>query len=142
MREGIGFRLTRLRPVPIVEAEVNGVGPLRFILDTGASMTVITPAAAQAAGVKPTGQKPTAVGAGGASAARLARLKRFRVGTRAVRGLQVVLLNLSHVEKPLGIQLDGIIGYNFFRNCVVTIDYPQRMLYLAPSRKSTAEKPG
>ena len=121
--------------MPIVEVEVNGLGPLRFILDTGASMTVITPAAAKAAGVKPTGQKPTAVGAGGQSPARLAKLKSFRVGTHAARNLEVVLLNLSHVEKPLGIQLDGIIGYNFLRNCVLTIDYPHRMLYLYPAKK-------
>jgi predicted aspartyl protease len=135
MPEGIAFRLTRLRPVPIVEVEVNGLGPLRFILDTGASMTVITPAAAQVAGIKPTRQKPTAVGAGGQSPARLAKLKRFRVGTHAARDLEVVILNLSHVEKPLGIKLDGIIGYNFLRDCILTIDYPHRMLYLHPAEK-------
>lgn len=141
MNEGIEFRLTWRRPVPIVDVKVNGVGPLRFILDTGASMTVITPVAAQAAGVKPTGKKPTAVGAGGNFPARLAKLKRFQVGAHEARGLEVVLLNLSDVEKTLGIQLDGIIGYNFFRDGVLTIDYAHRMLYLDPASRKRRSAP-
>jgi predicted aspartyl protease len=110
--------------------EVNGLGPFNFVLDTGASSSVITPNTAKAAGVKRTGKSPIAVGAGGRIKAGLAKLKTLRLAPYTARNLEVALMDLDGVEKRLGIRVAGIIGYNFLRNYVVTIDFPARRLYL------------
>jgi predicted aspartyl protease len=128
--EGIRFRISPKRPLLLVEVEVNGLGPFKFILDTGASSSVITPDTAKAAGVQPTGKSPIAVGAGGRVKAGLAKLKTLRLAPHTVRNLEVALMDLDGVEKRLGVRIAGIIGYNFLRNYVVTIDYPAGRLYL------------
>jgi predicted aspartyl protease len=128
--EGIRFRISPKKPLLVVEAEVNGIGPFRFVLDTGASVSVITPDTARSAGVEPTGESPTAVGAGGPVRARFARLKTLRVGPRSARNLEVAVMNLDRIEKPLGIRVAGLIGYNFLRKYVVIIDYRAGRLHL------------
>jgi predicted aspartyl protease len=129
-RGGISFRISPNRPLLLVEVEVNGHGPFNFVLDTGASFSVITPDTAKAAGVRSTGKSPTAVGAGGFVKASLAKLKTLRLGTRTARNLGVAMMSLDEVEKRLGVRIDGLIGYNFLKNYVVTINYPERRLFL------------
>jgi len=38
---------------------------------------------------------------------------------------------LIHLSSVLGRQLEGVVGYNFLRQFLVTIDYPQTTLELA-----------
>jgi predicted aspartyl protease len=129
-RGGICFRISPNRPLLLVEVDVNGHGPFNFVLDTGASFCVITPDTAKAAGVQSTGKSPAAVGAGGLVKASLAKLKTLRLGPRTARNLGAAMMSLDEVEKRLGVPIDGLIGYNFLKSYVVTIDYPQRRLFL------------
>src|SRR5438132_5032135 len=96
-RGGICFRISPDRPLLLVEVEVNGHGPFNFVLDTGASFSVITPDTAKAAGVRSSGKGPTAVGAGGVVKATFARLKTFRIGRRVARNLGVAVMNLDEI---------------------------------------------
>ena len=129
-RGAIRFRISPTRPLLMVEAEVNGQGPFNFVLDTGASFCVITPDAAAVVGLKPAGKKPTAIGAGGRIEASLAKLKSFRLGSHGVRNLGVAIMALDHVEQRLGVKVAGLVGYNFLKTFVVTLDYPKGLLRL------------
>ncbi|MBR0714333.1 TIGR02281 family clan AA aspartic protease [Bradyrhizobium liaoningense] len=129
-RGAIRFRISPTRPLLMVEAEVNGQGPFNFVLDTGASFCVITPKTAAAIGLKPAGKKPTAIGAGGRIQASLAKLKNFRLGSHAVRNLGVAIMALDHIEQRLGVEVAGLVGYNFLKAFVVTLDYPNGLLRL------------
>jgi predicted aspartyl protease len=133
--EGIRFRISRNRPLLIVKVRVNDRGPFNFIFDTGASSSVITPSTAEAADIRPTGERPAAVGAGGRIKASLTKIKSLTLGSCSTRNLDVALMNLDHLEKPVGVRLGGIIGYNFLRNYVVTIDYPAGRLFLKPGKR-------
>ena len=129
-RDGIPFRISLSRPLMMLDVEVNGFGPFNFVLDTGASFCVLTPDTAKAAGVLRAGKNPTAIGAGGRVKAGLARLKTFRLGPHQARNLEVALISLVEVEKHVGVRVAGLIGYNFLKKYVVTIDYPGRRLSL------------
>lgn|SRR5262245_35853844 len=137
-RAGIRFRIGPKRPLLVVDVKVNGAGPFAFVLDTGASFSVITPRTAKAVGITPTGESPTAIGAGGRIEAGLCRLETFKLGAHLVRNLDVALMSLDEVEKPLGLRIGGLIGYNFLRQYVVTIDYPAKRLHLTARRAKRA----
>jgi predicted aspartyl protease len=135
VRQGIRFRISPKRPLLMVKVQINDRGPFDFVLDTGASLSVITPATAEAAGVRASGENPTAIGAGGRIKAGLTKIESLTLGACTARNLQVALMDLDGVGKPLGIRLGGLIGYNFLRNYAVTIDYPARQLFLKPARR-------
>ena len=129
-RAGIPFRISLRRPLMMLDVEVNGFGPFNFVLDTGASFCVLTPDTARAAGVLRAAKIPTAIGAGGRVNAGLAKLRTLRLGPHEARNLEVALISLDEVEKHVGVKVAGLIGYNFLKKYIVTIDYPARRLWL------------
>jgi predicted aspartyl protease len=129
--KGIRFRITPKRPLLVVRVEVNEAGPFNFIVDTGASSSVITPRVAETIGLRSTGKNPLAVGAGGPVEARAGKLKSLRLAHVTVRNLSVAVMDLKPIQKHLGVRVAGIVGHDVLRNCVVTIDYPAGRLYLA-----------
>jgi hypothetical protein len=52
-------------------------------------------------------------------------------------------MGLEEIEMRIGVRVAGLIGYNFLKNYVVTLDYPQGRLLLeqrAVSRRSAAKR--
>lgn len=131
-RGAIRFRISPSRPLLMVEVEVNGRGPFNFALDTGASFCVITPDTARAIGLALEGEQPTAVGAGGRIEAGFAKLASFQLGSHKVRNLGAAVMALDAVEQQLGVKIAGLVGYNFLKRFVVTLDYPGGFLRLKP----------
>lgn len=101
---------TRIRMAPDghfwITAKVEGV-PLRFLVDTGATLTAMAPQAAAEAGVEAQGLRPPVVlkTANGTTAAQLATIEKLRVGN-------VVARNLDSVIAP-GIGNVNVLGMNF-----------------------------
>lgn len=75
-----------------VTAAVNGV-PVRFVVDTGANVVVLTRADAAAAGVNgsPTGGRALRT-AGGTAAMRWATIDRLTIGDRAIAGADAAIV--------------------------------------------------
>ncbi len=120
----VGARLQgRVFFVPVL---LNGRGPYPFILDTGATDTVVTPATAVRAGLatRPwSGSQRTAV------AATLA------VGAAQVERLQVFVFDPPQalaLRLNEGLDYGGILGYTFLARFVTTFDYPRGTVRLDP----------
>jgi predicted aspartyl protease len=109
--------------------------PVDFILDTGASMSVITPRTREALGFGPDdGMTAQGQGAGGdLSEVRVLVLAKLSVGNREYRNHTVAVTDLSHLEKQLGAAIGGILGANFLARHVVEIDFAGGQLKLHPA---------
>ncbi len=131
----VPFRLAdeKKKPLILIEVWVNNQGPFSFVVDTGATVTVLSPETAQKAGLDLTsGVKDTAHGAGGQVQASLVSLESLRIGEIEIKDLQAAIMDLTNLKQILG-DLDGVIGYNFLSQFRVMIDYPQRVISFEPS---------
>ena len=130
---GVPFRLAdEEKPLVLVAVRLGEQGPFQFALDTGASMTVVSPEVARGLGA---GDRRPAkmLGGGGRVAGLSGAVARVRVGEQDGREVGVVIGPfLGPLSEVVGTRLDGILGYNFLRRFRVTIDYPARHLVLEP----------
>lgn len=132
---GMPFELSAKKPLILLPANVNGKGPFRFVLDTGASATVLSRRTAAAAGLQTGPAACDATGAGGNISTASARVGSITVGAQTLQNLDVIVVDfLEPLSRVVGTQLDGIIGYNFLREFRVVIDYLNESLYLEPTR--------
>jgi hypothetical protein len=115
----IPFRL--LNNHVYVEARVNGKGPFTFIVDTGGH-TLLSPRVVQEAGLESIGESATA-GAGDKTATTgYAHYQEIAIGKARLRD-QVGLTIQIYEPAIEGIQVDGMIGFEYFSRFAVKLDY-------------------
>jgi len=123
----------------LVDAKINGQGPVKLILDTGAGATGVASRALRKLGIS-----------GARYACDSCETKGFG-GTVKVDEVQVLSLQVGEVKltMPVSVQnvdnfdsfgADGVLGRNFLDNFTVTIDPGQRALTLAPATLSRFRK--
>jgi predicted aspartyl protease len=133
---GVQFRLAHpAKPLILVSARANGKGPYQFAIDTGASTTVISPDLARKLGVLGV-PVPRMTGGGGTVQASAGAIDSLTIGDARCEGVAVVIADfLDPLAKAIGTELDGIVGYNFLREFLVSINYPSSVLTLKPERR-------
>ena len=120
-----------------VEASWEGAGPFRFLVDTGSSVTLVTPALAKRfpGRVQPAGPNPRlrVRGAeGGAIDLPRASLRRLELGGAAFEEVEVLIYDCAPLSAHLGLPVDGVLGFPLFRELLLTLDYPGSRLILRP----------
>jgi predicted aspartyl protease len=122
----VPFRLAKPdKPLILLETTVNSKGPYRFVLDTGAGLTMISPELAKRVGVQRE-EAQKAVGAGGSVQVHFGTLKALAIGETQIEGLKVGIMDLAGISKAIETDIDGIVGYNFLRRFRVSVDYPKQ----------------
>ena len=106
----------------LVDVAVNGGEPRPFILDTGASGTVVDIAAVEVGADADLGTV-TMRGAGGEEEVGLVKLDSLDLGGARLLGPAVARVDLAPLRRMIGVDLAGVIGYDFLRNFVVEVDY-------------------
>ncbi len=127
----VKFDLVRYRP--FLDVMINGKGPLRFVVDTGASLSVISDAAANKLGIKPVsrGGSARAVGGNGSFPIIYGVLDSMALGDVKVEAIPVYIRTVHHSEdSPVNERADGYIGLSMLSNFLVTIDYQKREMTL------------
>jgi predicted aspartyl protease len=126
-RKPVSFKLAKPdKPLILLETMVNGKGPFRFVLDTGAGGTIISPELAKKLDIKSEKRDgERAVGAGGNLDIQFGSLKSLAIGETQVKNLNVGIMDLTGISKAIETDIDGIVGYNFLTKFRVTIDYPK-----------------
>lgn len=124
----------------IVEATVDGHGPLRFILDTGANFSAITRADAASVGIDADrsayitdiigDRREYPFGLAGEVVAGPVTLRRVPF---------IVTDNLAELMAPMGVV--GILGYPGFDGFTLDLDYPAGVARVADGR-ITPDEPG
>lgn len=125
-----------------IEASLNEAGPALFVLDTGASINVLTPAAAGKFGVDAGGSlNGSGVGEQQVSVG-LTKIPKLRVGPATLLNQSFAVISLP----PLTVrregreeQAAGLLGYDFFRRLRITIDYEASVVKVEPLRSCDYE---
>ncbi len=111
------------------DVAVDGQGPFRFLLDTGA-VDLVTPALAARLGLTPAAGV-TMHGAGNASVqGGIVTVPSLVFGGAALTGENFYTLSLDTVASLTGTPVDGILGFEFFRRYVTRFDFAAHTLTL------------
>jgi hypothetical protein len=118
----------------LVPVWINGQGPFRFALDTGASHTLIDRGLAQRLGL-PIEQGTVKVsGIAAVSEATPVRVEQWRVGDVALPPRTLVTLQLPSEDQSL--ELRGLLGSDILsRFGAVRIDYDRQVLIFRPGQE-------
>jgi predicted aspartyl protease len=112
--------------------ERRGLGPFRFAIDTGASISVIYKDATAKLGIDPIpGIQVNVLGMTGSGIYPLGRVDEIRVGSERWNNARVALL--SNTE-PLADRIDGILGVDFLSQYAVLYSQRERALHLYPKK--------
>lgn len=130
----------------LVEAKWDRFGPYRFLVDTGSSVTLVTPALARrypGRALAPGAPPPLRVrGAeGGVVELPRASLRRLELGEARFEEVDVLLYDCAPLSAHLGVTIDGVLGFPLFRETLLTLDYPGSRVLLQRA-DSTAPIPG
>jgi predicted aspartyl protease len=113
------------------DVKINGKGPYDFVIDTGATQTVVSEKLAAEAGLQHiTSTVVFGIGGTGKVETKLYKVKELTAGDVTVKNTPVGTFN-----DPLISQIaDGILGTSIFSDFIVTIDYPAGQLLLSRKR--------
>ncbi len=127
---GLPFVLGSKKPLAIVEGRVNGLGPYRFVVDTGASNSAISRMLAERLSM-PRGIPIPVMGASGASPAYMTKATMFEIAGRRFPEFTFATGDfLDRLSEAVGTQVDGVLGANALKNLLLRIDYPKQRLSL------------
>lgn len=124
-----------------IEATVGDSAPALFVLDTGASINVLTPEAAKTLNVQTQGElKATGVGEEQPSVS-LTKVPMLHVGPAKLADQNFAIIPLPSLTATINGETReavGLLGYDFFRRLVVTIDYHNERVTIEPHRECSA----
>lgn len=122
----VAFEMPNNRP--ILRVRVNGRRePLRFVLDTGSGMSVISDETARLLGVGAVARGGMARAVGGKFEIVYGFLRSMEIGDAKVENVPVYIRHFYNDE----VQVDGYIGLAVVNRYVVTVDYGERTFSLA-----------
>ncbi len=130
----IAIPLTKVGGSLVVQAQLNGTKDVQLILDTGATMTVLSYDVAIELGILSGSDNSvnTVNTAGGQVQVNMARLEEIRVGSAKAKNVAVVIHDL-----PDGLpQVSGLLGMSFLSRFLITLDSDKGVLHLNPRRRS------
>ena len=118
------------------EVQLEGVPvPLNFIVDTGASVSVISAGLAGSKEISPFIKTETmrVVGAAGVTEnVPSFLLPRISFGSHSRNSITAVALNLDLINETAGFEQAGILGGNFLKNYRLTFDFPNSKVIFVP----------
>lgn len=125
----------------IVPVTIEGEGPFLFLLDTGAGTTIVDQrlAARFPSAVSPVSNSFLLAGADRVPYGAVLGIERLGIGGAEFKSLSAVVFDLETISAAIGCQLDGILGFPLFRNCLLTLDYRLREVRIEEGRLPPAD---
>lgn len=112
----------------LAPVELHGAPPRHFVVDTGATTTMLDARVATALGLAPTGTLRM-LAASGAFSATSGIVSSVKIGSISVERLPVSWTRLDRL-RPEDARIMGVIGQDVLSRLTMTIDYPRRRLRL------------
>jgi hypothetical protein len=130
----------------VVQTKWDKRGPYHFLIDTGASVTLVSPELAKryvAKNAPPTATPLVRVKSATGETALLTSttLRRIDLGGARFENVQALIYDCTALSAHLGVQIDGVLGFPMFRETLLTLDYPHSRVLLQ-SRSASPLLPG
>jgi predicted aspartyl protease/Tfp pilus assembly protein PilF len=126
------------------EVQLDGVEkPVNFIIDTGASISVVSQVLAARAGMDrlaQTGRIKVYGAAGLAENIQTLLLPRVVLGTQARENVYAAVLDMEPINETAGFEQTGIVGGNVLRHFRVTFDFGRGVVRLEPIANATPDE--
>jgi hypothetical protein len=125
----------------VLEAKWDRSGPYHFLIDTGSSVTLITPALARRypGRIPPPASAPhvrVVSAEGGITELAPASLRRLELGDAKFDDVPVLVYDCAPISAHLGVKIDGVLGFPLFGELLLTLDYPGSRVLLQPARNA------
>jgi predicted aspartyl protease len=128
------------------EVLIDGIGkPLNFIIDTGATISVLSERAAALEEARPfiqPGNMRVFGAAGVAENVKTAALPRVNIGAYSREKINAAVLDLDPVNETAGFLQSGILGGNFLRHYRVIFDFERGIVRFEPLESEAMPKSG
>ncbi len=124
---------------PHVKVKINGKGPLNFVIDTGAGISVVSLTTAEKLGIKPVAQggQARAVGGQGAFPIVYGFLKSLEIGNIKITSVPVYLREVQGARTSAPNEgTDGFLGLSVLNEFLVTLDYQSKELKMEPNTRT------
>ena len=117
----------------IVPVKINGRGPFKFVLDTGATFTCIDQKLVDQLKLPEwSGQFGVGVLAPTEGAVKLVSIDTFEVGNTKATAMKACAIEFSRLQTG-GLDARGLVGLNFLKSFQVKIDFKKKVLHLDKS---------
>jgi len=114
----------------MILATIDGVGPIWFLVDTGADVNYINQSRIGEFHMQPYGALQTIGGGETSIGGAYVEHVTLRIGEVELRDQHASVLELKGLETLYGMPLGGLLGFDFLSRFVVDIDYEHRTLTL------------
>ncbi|MBS0632232.1 MAG: aspartyl protease family protein [Verrucomicrobia bacterium] len=129
----------------VVETKWDKHGPYHFLIDTGASITLISPELAARYGAKNAPDEQPVIrvrsSQGDMSMLSPVTLRRIELGGAEFENVSALVYDCTELSAHFGVKIDGILGFPLFRETILTLDYPRSRVLIEP-RSSNPLLPG
>ena len=112
----------------VVPVFLNGRGEYRFLLDTGATHSILSSRVADQLNL-PAGPAETLITAGGNLTVSMRELETVQIGSVRISQMRVAAADFDLLRS---LHVDGIIGADYLKQFKVSIDYTRRVLSIKP----------
>jgi hypothetical protein len=132
----------------VVTVKWDRHGPYNFVIDTGANVTLVSPAIAERYGTTPAptdnvGREVAVKSADGETTVlRVTSLKRIELGDARFEAVPARIYDCTAISLHLGLRIDGFLGFPLFRETLLTLDYPHLRVLLTSPKSASALQPG
>lgn len=136
-QDGVTVPMQDMGGRPVVELKINGKGPYRFILDTGAATTVVSDELSRELSLSaPAGMQVAAVGGGTPPA--IVVIHDARIGGAMLEGMIAAVIPLGGLLKGENAPR-GVLSAASFPGYLLTYDYPGKWISIKKGALQSAD---
>jgi len=126
--KAVAFDFIANTSLVVLPVTINNDGPYRFLLDTGASNTVLSAMVADNLGIRP-GRSDTLLTAGGNLPVTVRTIDTLQVGTARLEKVEIAVANFPLMKT---LNVDGVLGGDYLRQFKISIDYDNKLVEIEP----------
>jgi len=133
---GVTFPMQDFGGRPVVEVMINGKGPFRFILDTGAVISVVSDVLSRELSLDPPAGM-TIAAMGGGPAPQIVAIHELRIGDAMLQDMIAAEMPLNLLKGENAPQ--GVLSAATFPGYLVTFDYPGKTISIKKGALGAAD---